>query len=306
MFLERTRAATTNTLMLSARLRPLWETGQLSGGSSGVQKMDLLTREGAKVSCEMAIPQEALRNYLAARIEQGVMNFYAGMAKAFAGKPAPSEIHVLLAGNASRSPIVSGLFGLTAPDDAKAEHHAAAHDRVQTFLVDQFHGQPPRIVAHRPLLADDTDVYRPTGKTGVALGLLRLCPGGVVKVIDHARDAANSEAPFGCYVGRTRSGKFQPGLLQGTAYGQWHELGTPRERVFNLFYTQSPLARTGSLKEGASELTKVPLHLAGDRPGHRVFARAIGPNRIELCTAPTVADAAQPETRDNLRELDLL
>jgi hypothetical protein len=107
-------------------------------------------------------------------------------------------------------------------------------------------------------------------------------------------------------VGRTRLGKFQPGLLQGAVYGEWHELGTPRERVFNLFYTQSPLARTGALKEGDSELTKVPLHLAGDRPGQRVFARAIGPNRIELCTALTLDDATKPETRENLREMDLL
>lgn len=306
MFLERTRAATTNTLMLTARLRPLWETGQLAGGSSGVQKMDLLTREGAKVSCEMAIPQEALRTYLAARIEQGVMNFYAGMGKAFAGQPTPDEIHVLLAGNASRSPLVSALFGQTSPDDAKAEQHAAANDRVQTLLVDQFNGQPPRVIAHPPLPADDTDVYRPTGKTGVALGLLKLCPGGTVKVIDHARQTANNEAPFGCYVGRTRLGKFQPGLLQGAAYGEWHELGAPRERVFNLFHTQSPLARTGALKEGDSELTKVPLHLAGERPGQRVFARAIGPNRIELCTALSKDEAAQPHTRENLREMDLL
>ncbi|MEY4907852.1 MAG: hypothetical protein RL260_1570, partial [Pseudomonadota bacterium] len=100
--------------------------------------------------------------------------------------------------------------------------------------------------------------------------------------------------------------KFQPGLLQGAVYGEWHELGTPRERVFNLFYTQSPLARTGALKEGDSELTKVPLHLAGERPSQRVFARAIGPNRIELCTALTLDDAAQPEARENLREMDLL
>lgn len=350
MFLERTRAATTNTLMLSARLRPLWETGQLAGGSSGVQKMDLLTREGAKVSCELAIPQEALRTYLAVRIEQGVKNFYAGMAKAFAGQRTPEKIHVLLAGNASRSPIVSGLFGLTEPNDA-------AQNRMQKFLTKQFkfnECQPPHVIAHPPLperrkvdinpasdqppgvitplslpaqdldvysptgktgvgeaelgthALADLDVYSPTGKTGVALGLLKLCPGGAIKVIDHARQAANNEAPFGSYVGRTRLGKFQPGLLQGAAYGEWHELGAPRERVFNLFYTQSPLARTGALKEGDSELTKVPLHLAGERPGQRVFARAIGPNRIELCTALSKDEAAQPHTRENLREMDLL
>lgn len=233
LLLERTRAATTNTLMLISRLRPLWETGQLAGssGSSGVQKMDLLTRDGNKVSCEIAIPQEALRTYLAERIERGVIGFHAGLAKAFAGgKPSssapPEEVHVLLAGNASRSPLVAGLFGLTATNEvAAAEALAAAHDRVQTFLVDQFKGEPPRLIVHPPLPADDQDVYRPTGKTGVALGLLRLCPGGAVKVIDRAREAARDEAPFAFYVGRIRLGKFEPGLSQGVPYDEWHELG---------------------------------------------------------------------------------
>jgi hypothetical protein len=311
LLLEKTRAATTNTLMMVSRLRPLWETGQLAGssGSSGVQKMDLLTREGNKVSCEIAIPQEALRTYLAERIEKGVIGFHAGLAKAFAGSAAaspPQEVHVLLAGNASRSPLVAGLFGLTATNEvAAAEAHAAAHDRVQTALVDLFKGQPPRLVVHPPLAADDKDVYRPTGKTGVALGLLRLCPGGVVKVIDRAREASQDEAPFGCYVGRIRLGKFQPGLSQGVRYGEWHELGVPRERVFNLVYTRSPLAGTGTMKEGASDLTKWRLNLAGEREGHRVYARAIGPNRIELCTALSPQEADQAQGRENLMELEL-
>ncbi|MFM2345580.1 MAG: hypothetical protein RL654_333 [Pseudomonadota bacterium] len=306
LLLEKTRAATTNTLMMASRLRPLWETGQLAD-SSGVQKMDLLTREGTKVSCEIAIPQEVLRIYLAERIEKGVVGFLAGMAKAFAGSASsPQEIHVLLAGNASRSPLVAGLFGLTDNHEvATTEAQAAAHGRVQTALGDLFKGQPPRLVVHPPLAADDQDVYRPTGKTGVALGLLRLCPGGVVKVIDRMREASKEDAPFGYYVGRIRQGKYQPGLSQGARYGEWHELGMPRERVFNLVYTRSPLASTGTMKEGASDLTKLQLKLAGECEGHRVYARAIGPSRIELCTARSPQEADQAQERENLRPEEL-
>ena len=160
-----------------------------------------------------------------------------------------------------------------------------------------------QITAYPPLPLDD-DVYRPTGKTGVALGLLKLCPGGVIKIIDHDRHAAGNEAPFAYHVGRILRSKFQAGIAQGTAYGQWHELGAPRERVFNLYYTQSPLAYTGTLEESNSELNKKVLHLAGDTPGQKVFACAIGPTKIKICTT-TSKEAALQGDYDNLSELDL-
>lgn len=300
MFLEKTRAAATNTLMLMARLRPLWETGQLADSGSGVQKLDLLTRESHKVSCELAIPQPQLRAYLEQRIEQGVMNFYAGLAKAFADQP-PEQLHILLAGNASRSPIVLELFGLSNSPNDMAD---SPSQRIQAFLAEQFAGQPPQIVAHPPLPVDEQDVYRPTGKTGVALGLLRLCPGGVVKVVDHAHHNADYEAPFAYYVGRVRLGKFQPAIAQGAHYGEWHELGVARERVFNLYYSQSPLARTGTLKDGCQELTKRPLHLAGEQTGQKIYARPISPTQIELCSALSKEDAARGVST-NLQTLEL-
>lgn len=302
MFLEKTRAATTNTLMLVARLRPLWETGALPDAGSGVTKINLLPRDGEAVSCELKIDSDALLKYLEQRIEKGVQSFFAALRAAF-GDDLPGHVHVLLAGNASRSKLVSDLFGLL-PPNAENEASSPVFARVQAYLKTLFGDHSPAVTAYPPLAPDALNVYRPTGKTGVALGLLRLCPGSALKTIDHARQSAGNEAPFAYHVGRIRLGKFQAGLRQGVPYGEWHELGVPRERVFNLNYTQSPLAHTGTLEEGDMNLNKRALHLAGDLPGHKVFARAVKPCQIEICTAVS-KEVAEQGAFENLRSIDL-
>lgn len=302
MYLQKTQAATTNTLMLMARLRPLWETGTLPDNDSGITKIDLLAQDGTKVNCELAVPTEALRQYLEQRIEKGVQSFFAALRAAF-GDDLPNQVHVLLAGNASRSQIVSKLFGLLPADD-DGQSGTPAVERTQAFIKDLFGQRYPEITAYPPLAPDASQIYRPTGKTGVALGLLKLCPGSAIKTVDHARHSAGDEAPFAYHVGRSRLGKFQVGLRQGIAYQEWHELGVPRERVFNLFYTQSPLAHTGALEEGHIDLSKRPLHLAGNTAGQKVFGRAVKPNQIEICTAAS-RELAQQGQCDNLRLIEL-
>ncbi|MGI9213770.1 MAG: hypothetical protein ACR2HF_14985, partial [Methylococcaceae bacterium] len=213
-------------------------------------------------------------------------NFLAALDKAFADTQ-PQEIHILLAGNSSRSDVVKGLF-------EQVEKSASGEEC------------SPRIKVHPPLPMCNDNPYRPTAKTGVALGLLHLCPGGVIKVIPRTEKFSGNEAPFLHYVGRIRQGKFQAGINQGSAYKTWHELGVPSERVFNLYHTQSPKAHTGEMEQGEAGLFKQRIDLAGNTTGHKIFARIIGPSAIELCTARSLDDIKQDESRcDNLRELKL-
>ncbi len=58
------------------------------------------------------------------------------------------------------------------------------------------------------------------------------------------------------------------------------------------------------MAEGHTELVKVLLHLAGDAPGHKVYARALAPARLELCTAAS-SEAVAQSNYENRRELDL-
>jgi hypothetical protein len=298
LFLERTQAAVTNTLMLVAKLRTFWETGETSN-KTGVEKIELLGRDGKKVPCELLIPFDALKKFLQERIEVGIRNFYAALKKAFAdGRP--QQVQVLLAGNASRSKSVQGFFGLL---DAK-DPLQALKSRTDELLADLFGKQLPAFTVHPPLQSDASDVYRPTGKTGVALGLLLLCPGSSTLVINHTIRNSIGDASFLHYIGRIRMGKFHVCLPQGAPYQQWVELGPVRERVFYLVHSQESRAHLGEMKEGESGLQQMRIDLAGSTTGLRVYGRAVSPHEIDLCTAVS-AEAAENGQMENLRRIKL-
>jgi hypothetical protein len=298
MFLERSQAAHTNTLMLMSQLRPLWEGGTISAGSSGVLPLELLNREGEKARCELVLKVPQLQDYLRTRITAGVHNFLVAMRDAFAEMP--PCIDVLLAGNASRSPWVLDIFGLST-SDADAGGGPREIDRM---AAEVFGENAVEIRAHAPLPMDSADVYRPTAKTGVALGLLRLCPGGTVKVVQRALQQDTGQAPFGHFVGRVQRREFVPVLKQGVQYGQWHDMGPVREGVYYLCHTNSPSALTGKMLEVDPSLRKVRLDLAGHAPGMRLFAQVINPNEIEICSALSVEDIHKGRL-DNKRKLAL-
>lgn len=305
MLLEKTQAAYTNTLMLMSKLRSFWEQG--SRENTGAIKMEFINRNGNKVNCDFTCPYDELQDYLERRISLGIENFLIAMKKAF-GNQLPKQVHILLAGNSSRSRLVTDSFGLIPePKENEASDDIAQTrcDITKATIEMVFGDHCPEIIAHAPLAANKDNEAIPTAKTGVALGILRLCPGSSVKVINHATHTSNGEAPFSHYVGRIHRKKFQVGIHRNASYQEWHKIGVVVEGVFNLFHTQSNLAHGGNMEEGHTELYKKRIDFAGNSNGHAVFARAIKPNVIELCTAPN-QEAVTAGQANNIKELALI
>lgn len=290
LLITNTQAAYTNTNMMMSKLRPLWEKGEKDKDSTGTTQVKLVNRQGALIDCDIKIKDKELIEWLEERIQKGLHNFFVGLKQAFSThtqqSTLPKEIHILLAGNSSRSSIVLGLLGCL--DD---EHGKKLNERTQKDLEDIFGESLPNFVIHKPLDADDKNPYKPTAKTGVALGLLRLCPGESLKVINHAK-SDNDDSPFHFYVGTIKLKKFVPALQRGSAYNQWVELGPVRERVLDLVYTTTPRASLGTMLRGDSELVEKKLSFEGDTTGHKVFARAISSNEVEVCTAASLAETS--------------
>ena len=305
MLLEKTQAAYTNTLMLMSKLRSFWEQG--SRENTGAIKMEFINRNGNKVDCDFTFPYDELQDYLERRISLGIENFLIAMKKAF-GNQLPKQVHILLAGNSSRSRLVTDSFGLIPePKENEASDDIAQTrcDITKATIEMVFGDHCPEMIAHAPLAANKDNEAIPTAKTGVALGILRLCPGSSVKVINHATHTSNGEAPFSHYVGRIHRKKFQVGIHRNASYQEWHKIGVVVEGVFNLFHTQSNLAHSGNMEEGHTELYKKRIDFAGNSNGHAVFARAIKPNVIELCTAPN-QEAVTAGQANNIKELALI
>lgn len=281
VFLDKSRAAQTNTLVLMSRLRPLWERGQYDNKEK-VEKLILINRQGEKVTVELTVPVDELNKYLEERIGEGIKSFYSALSQAFSDR-CPEKVHVLLAGNGSRSEIVKRFFNLS--DKQKGDNNLM--EKTLDYLKKLMGRKTPEIIVYPPLEPDPSDLYKPTAKTGVAIGLLRLARGGVVKEVNLSEvKEREGEAPFLYYIGRVVRGVFQPRIVANAPYNQWFELGPQREGRFKLYVTKNPLAASGDMKEDHRDLKSYILDFAS-ADGHKVFARAVSPTSIEICTAPS-------------------
>lgn len=278
-FVAQTQAAQTNTVMLSARLRPFLESEQPDLPAQ--IKLELIDANGQRQVCELVLDAVALDALLLERMRAGVHAFLADLARVSSELPV-APVHVLLAGNGSRSRHIHALF------DAQGEHWPA-------LLQQHFGDNPPEMVIHAPLPMDDKNPHAPTAKTGVALGLLHLVPGENTLLIDHLQRRNDGQAPFAWFVGRLRRRVFEPAMSPSASYGHWHELGALQEGMFNLYTSLSPRAHTG-LAEGDAELIKHRLEFAAAPVGSRLFVRACSPHEIELAAAleaPSGDDVAE-------------
>lgn len=275
-FLAQTQAAQTNTVMLAAKLRPFLESA--TPDLSAQIKLDLIDANGSKKPCELALDAQHLDALLACRIRGGVEAFLAELARLREKLPSAAPIHILLAGNGSRSRHINAIFDLNG-------------DLWRTLLANAFDDTPPEIVVHAPLPLDESNAHAPTAKTGVALGLLRLVPGENTLLLDHVHDRHDGQAPFAWFVGRLRRGRFEPVLSHGAIYKEWQELGPLQQGVFNLFATTSLRAHQG-LSEGHPELKKHRLDFPAASPGSKLFARATSPHELELAAVLDKSDLA--------------
>ncbi len=266
-FIAQTQAAQTNSIMLAAKLRAFLE-GENNALNSQI-KLDLININNDKATCEISLDAEALDNYLRAKIQRGVEAFLTELVKIAPSFPKDEPIHLLLAGNGSRSRHIKHIF---------------SNDELWSELLEKaFTESPPEIIIHPPLPVDENNPHAPTSKTGVALGLLQLVPGENTLTICHLDHQNDGEAPFSWSVGKLRRGVFQPLLSPGAQYGVWKELGPLQQGVFNLFSSNSPRAQN-QMEQGDPELRKQRLDFPSTSQDEILFIRATGPEKIQIST----------------------
>lgn len=284
--IDSTQAAQSNTTMLMAKLRPIWEStdSEINGTQLAVS---LFNHANELVPCSLEVKPEELRAWLKQRIQHGINNFLVAMKKSFDQQQRqPSEINVLLGGNSCRSDILRELFGLDSNDGQS--------NYVQSYLEQLYTEQNLKLIVHQPLDSDDTNPHAATTKTSVALGLLRICPNEPILVINHS-DSDAEDSPFQFVVGTHRRGVFKPAVLRNAAYHEWMEVGLVREGLFALLYSSSPSAEISELPRGHADLKEKSIRFARSPTGHRVYARVIAPNTIELCGVASVNDLADAD-----------
>lgn len=303
LLLSDSQEARTNTRQLMEKLRPLWERwpDYEKLYTPGALKIRLFRRNGKpEDSVELKFNSDELEKRLRTRIEQGVDKFFDALLSVFEkqtdtiGKISLGQkIHLFLAGNSSKSVILQEAFqnAMKAYDERIDQKYDALNEEQEE--------QESHFELHYPLgtpqaneelsmrgirsSADDS-VMRPTGKTGVAIGLLQCRSGSKIKVINEK--PADEEIKFRYWIGDDEDGFFDALIHRDTPYQQWIEYYDAGVEHFEFYYTSNPSAER-SRKIPIEETRKKRLTLPKDAlcEDWSIFLRVIGPEEMEYTVA---------------------
>ena len=310
--LSDSQEAYSNMRQLMEKLRGFWEgelpevsKGQAQNGAQltkpaaspwfrdGKLKIELFTNSGETKAVDLLLNSEELTKVLRTRIEQGVESFFDALLvnfskdKYYEVAKESKSINIFLAGNSSKSPILQAVFKeniAKLKEKIKSKTAARGYELLTGNEV---------IKLYQPLGADSSQstkdvadkLKRPTGKTGVAIGLVQCRKGSTIKVISEKR--VEEEIKFKFFVGYSDEQGYFESLLNGDSkYNEWVAYLDAGEDRFEFYYTSSTSAgrRKGLLvKESKKSRQKLPRTAVNE--DWTIYLRAIAPNKIEYAVA---------------------
>lgn len=267
-------------------------------------EVDLFDKDGnrkAKQKLFIENPESKISvnlvDILEKRIERGVSNFFTSIERSFGNNLLSSEINeiqIFLAGNSSKSPILRKLF--------------EEYIKKEKGRKENYHLFPPLgtieafdIQRERKIDVNENDITAPTGKTGVAYGLIAGREGGKIKVISEIK--ADEQTRFRYNIGVEKRGKFKM-ILDRTIvdYGRWVCLIDAGSEDFEIYYTSLPNAAKMSVNETGIYNKRCRLPYTDENAD--VYIRCIedSPEDIEYCISVDEPDEKVEVVRIHLGE----
>lgn len=147
---------------------------------------------------------------------------------------------------------------------------------------------------------NDDNLLRPTGKTGVAYGLLETCAGGSIKVVNITNNC-DKEVAFQYYIGRSRKKKFYTVLGHGASYNQWVDFMDASDD-FDILYTTQPAAANNNAPLTIAKRKHIVL--TEKMPDCRVYIKPVASTAIVYTIAKKQEECPKNEDAGELIRID--
>ena len=283
ILVEYTREAKLNTRKLGEeKLRDIWEEKETERIDNVL--VNLFNADGSlETGIDLKINEEELKNLIKDKIEKGIKNFFIKMEDAFKDEDV-KKVHIFLAGNSCRHSFVNEIF---------EKYVAEMKDKMELIIYD--------LKAIKEI--DKENDSKITGKTGVAYGLIYSRKGGRIKVTnrDEKENVAN-EINFKFYLGNNKKDKFNPIITPNSNYGKYEFLGILTSDIFEIYYTSSPEAQTGTMEIGKDDpkIKRISLNKEYDEDErYRIYIKTVTPDKISYAIVKREEDI---ETKEILEE----
>lgn len=301
---EATQISFMNRKSLAEALRPLWEgkseaaetlkdnqlTLSLFVDTSRTEKEANQNRKNVNLT----IDTDHLKDVIRSLISRGVTNFFQAWQEAFKDREEmPDHIHIFLAGNSCRSPIVKELFDeQIKAKEADISAHSDGKQAEGLFIL------------HLPLGMEEGEAdpneeldRKLTGKTGVAFGLLRSRKGGKDVKIINANVDASGEALFPYFLGDIDiEGHFHVRIGKQVPYQSWAAFCYADEEDFEIYYTSEPQAIENQMPPEAVKHVNCRIEAddVSDADDTMIYIRKVNPDTIEYAVG-TEGDFSQED-----------
>ncbi len=272
--------ARVNVAQLMEQLRGFWEKSeaQETAFESGKVKVTLFNSNGEqKPNYELDLRPKDLYQTIYNRIDKGIRNFFHSLTQNINIDETEDVINIFLAGNSSKSAIVSEIF------DKYIEEYNSKYNQRKLFEIFPPLGTDEAVAIQEKcgVATQNNSLERPTGKTGVAFGLVKSRLGGRIKIVtDKNKD---EEIKFAYYIGYEKMRKFNHITDRSIDYNIWYEFIDAEEEDFTLFYSSLAEAVTGNLD--IKDVSRKKCRVGVTNPDAFVYFRAVAPNTIEYVVA---------------------
>jgi hypothetical protein len=301
-----------NHKRLMEKLRGVWEGDAdcRAGMETGTIELPLFNKEGDLLqNYSLEVNLAELDDLIENRIEVGIEQFFSALKNCFGVEKNQKdifdveEINIFLAGNSSKSPVVINLFHkhIEALNGALSEHSGEKRNWVKIYpplgtdtanaiIEGKVEPLADEIIKYQTSLKGDGDlvetveefdsknIQRPTGKTGVAFGLLN----NRVRVTQNEEE----EIGFRYYIGQNRKNKFYCVIDKDkNSYGEWIRFCLATKEEFDIWFTRSAEAPTNKLP-----ITQTGVHseigfVESPTDEKNVYIRLATPTDIEYIVA---------------------
>ena len=212
------------------------------------------------------------------------------------------KIHIFLAGNSSKSEILRELFKenierWTEVFRKACISHGTELDEEEEYFKLYYPLGTPEADEQMPEKADG-DSERPTGKTGVAIGLVESRKGSRIKVISSAEDQETQDPRFLYWVGYDEDDYFKYVLHRDSAYGEWVEYLDAGEEYFEFSYTTAPSAEMEQslpINDSMVKVKRLKIPESAVNEDAVIYLRPVSPNELEYVVAADEAAVAAGE-----------
>lgn len=298
--LNNTNEASRNMLVLVKELRKFWERDDILEDTDyfkdGKIKVNLIDKDNELIANqELEVDINELLDLLKDKIENVIKQFFIALELAFNNehitekKDYIKEIAIFLAGNSSKSPIVKEIF------QSNLENFK---NKINDYNIE--------IKLHQPLENSKNNPDKPTGKTGVAFGLIKSKNGGSILTINKDKKDGELKDRFKFYIGTQTRKKFKVLINKDDEYNIWIKAKPAISNTFDLYYSDSIKVVDNKCSINDESIKKELLDVETSEDEKYICLRIVSPTKVEYGIFSVDDDCIDEDTLvGNITTIDL-